>query len=134
MSCRHVATCRRHFQLSLSTFAVLLTTQSIQSLSHFRPGWRLRGCTPSTAVYLSAGVRLYWLQKVAWTQDGDGKFPNGMSTCFGPGSARQNDRGTLTMSGLDCFLVLTQAHLPPHLQCMVFGDSIFRISPFSISN
>ena len=53
-------------------------------------------------------------------------FPNGMSTCFGPVSARQNDRGTLTMSGLDRFLVLIQAHLPPHLQCMLFGDSIFR--------
>jgi len=53
-------------------------------------------------------------------------FPNGMSTCFGPVSAQQNDRGTLTMSGLDRFLVLIQAHLPPHLQCMVFGDSIFR--------
>jgi hypothetical protein len=52
-------------------------------------------------------------------------FPNGMSTCFGPVSARQNDRGTLAMSGLDRFLVLIQAHLPPHLQCMVFGDSIF---------
>ena len=53
-------------------------------------------------------------------------FPNGMSTCFGPVSARQNDRGTLNMSGLDCFLVLIQAHLPPHLGCMIFGNSIFR--------
>ena len=53
-------------------------------------------------------------------------FPNGMSTCFGPVSARQNDRGTLNMSGLDRFLVLIQAHLPPHLRCMLLGDSIFR--------
>ncbi len=30
------------------------------------------------------------------------------------------------MSGLESFLVLIQAHLPPHLQCMVFGDSMFR--------
>jgi hypothetical protein len=52
-------------------------------------------------------------------------FPNGMSNCFGTVSARQNDRGTLAMSGLDRFLVLIQAHLPPHLQCMVFGNSIF---------
>ena len=53
-------------------------------------------------------------------------FPNGISTCFDPVSARQNDRGTLAMSGLDRFLVLIPAHLAPHLQCMVFGDSIFR--------
>ena len=52
-------------------------------------------------------------------------FPNGMSTCFGPVFAQQNDRGTLNMSGLDRFLVLIQAHLPPHLRCMLFGDSIF---------
>ena len=52
-------------------------------------------------------------------------FFNGMSTCFGPVSARQNDWGTLNMSGLDHFLVLIQAHLPPHLCCMLFGDSIF---------
>jgi hypothetical protein len=52
--------------------------------------------------------------------------PNGMSTCFGLVSARQNDRGTLNMSGLDHFLGLIQAHLPPHLRCMIFGDSIFR--------
>jgi hypothetical protein len=53
-------------------------------------------------------------------------FPNGISTCFGLVCARQNDRGTLNMSGLDPFLALIQAHLPPHLQCMIFGDSIFH--------
>jgi len=53
-------------------------------------------------------------------------FPNGMSTCFGTVSARQNDRGTLNMSGLDHVLGLIHAHLPPHLWCMIFGDSIFR--------
>jgi hypothetical protein len=53
-------------------------------------------------------------------------FPNGISTCFGPVSARQNDRGTLNMSGLDRFLVLIQAHLPPHMKCMVFGDSVYH--------
>ncbi len=53
-------------------------------------------------------------------------FPNGISICFGPVSAQQNDRGTLNMSGLDCFLALIQAHLPPDLQCMIFGDSVFR--------
>jgi hypothetical protein len=30
------------------------------------------------------------------------------------------------MSNLDRFLVLIQAHLPPHMQCMIFGNSIFR--------
>ncbi len=53
-------------------------------------------------------------------------FPNRISTCFGPVSARQNDRGTLNISGLDCFLLLIQAHLPPHMQCIVFGDSVYR--------
>ncbi len=53
-------------------------------------------------------------------------FPNWISTYFGPVSARQNDWGTLNMSGLDRFLVLIQAHLPPHLQFMIFGNSIFR--------
>ncbi len=53
-------------------------------------------------------------------------FPNRIITCFGPVSARQNDRGTLNISGLDCFLVLIQAHLPPQMQCMVFGDSVYR--------
>ena len=52
-------------------------------------------------------------------------FPNGMSSCFGLVSVLQNDRGTLNMSGLDRFLVLIQAHPPPHLCCMLFGDSIF---------
>jgi hypothetical protein len=53
-------------------------------------------------------------------------FPDGISTCFGPVSARQNYRGTLNMSSLDRFLALVQAHLPPDLQCMIFGDSVFR--------
>jgi hypothetical protein len=53
-------------------------------------------------------------------------FPNGISTCFGPVSAQQNDRGTLNVSGLDRFLVLIQAHLLPHMQCMVFGNSVYR--------
>ena len=35
-------------------------------------------------------------------------------------------RMTGNMSCLDCFLVLTQAHLPPHLKCMIFGDSFFH--------
>ena len=52
-------------------------------------------------------------------------FPNGISTCFGLVSAWQNDRGTLAISGLDCFLGLIQAHLPPHMQSMVFGDSAY---------
>jgi hypothetical protein len=50
---------------------------------------------------------------------------NGISTVFGPVSARQNNRGTLNLSGLDCFLVLIQASLHPHCRCMLFGDSIF---------
>jgi hypothetical protein len=53
-------------------------------------------------------------------------LPNGMSTIFGPVSARQNDRGTLNLSGLDRFLTLIQASLPPHRRCMLFGDSIYR--------
>ena len=53
-------------------------------------------------------------------------FPNGISTCFGPVSVRQNDRGTLNVRGQYHFLVPIQAHLPPHLQCMLFGDSTFR--------
>ena len=53
-------------------------------------------------------------------------LPNGISTLFGPVSARQNDRGTLNLSGLDRFLTLIQASLPAHRKCMVFGDSIYR--------
>ncbi len=52
-------------------------------------------------------------------------LPIGMSTIFGPVSARQNDRGALNLSGLDWFLVLIQMLLPPHNRCMLFGDSIF---------
>ncbi len=52
-------------------------------------------------------------------------LPNGMSTVFGPVSARQNDRGALNLSGLDCFLALIQASMHPHRRCMLFGDSIF---------
>ena len=53
-------------------------------------------------------------------------LPNGISTLFGPVSARQNDRGTLNLSGLDRFLTLIQASLPAHRRCMLFGDSIYR--------
>ncbi len=53
-------------------------------------------------------------------------LPNGISTLFGPVSARQNDRGTLNLSGLNRFLTLIQASLPAHRSCMVFGDSIYR--------
>ena len=53
-------------------------------------------------------------------------LPNGISTLFGPVTARQNDRGTLNLSGLDRFLTLIQAALPAHRKCMLFGDSIFR--------
>jgi hypothetical protein len=52
-------------------------------------------------------------------------LPNGMSTLFGPVSARQNDRGALNLSGLDCFLALIQASMHPHRRCMLFGDFIF---------
>jgi hypothetical protein len=52
-------------------------------------------------------------------------LPNGMSTIFGPVSARQNDRGTLNLISLDHFLALIQASLHPHRRCMLFGDFIF---------
>ena len=51
--------------------------------------------------------------------------PNGISTVFGPVSVRQNDRGTLNLSGLNRFLTLIQASLLPELRCMLVGDSIF---------
>ena len=53
-------------------------------------------------------------------------FPNGMSTVYGPVSARQGDRGTLNLSNLDRFLSAIQAHLPAAMRCKCFGDSIFR--------
>ena len=53
-------------------------------------------------------------------------LPKGISTVFGPVSARQNDRGTLNLSGLKRFLTLIQASMLPELRCMLFGDSIFR--------
>jgi len=52
-------------------------------------------------------------------------LPNGMSTIFGPVSARQNNRGTLNLSSLNHFLALIQASMHPHHRCMLFGDSIF---------
>jgi hypothetical protein len=52
-------------------------------------------------------------------------LPNGISTVFGPVSARQNDCGTLALSGLDRFITLIQASLPLHERAMLFGDSIF---------
>ena len=54
-------------------------------------------------------------------------LPNGIRTVFGLVSARQNNRGTLNLSGgLNHFLMLIQASLLPELRCMMFGDSIFR--------
>ena len=53
-------------------------------------------------------------------------LPSGISTLFGPVTARQNDQGMLNLSGLDRFLTLIQAALPAHRKCMLFGDSIFR--------
>ncbi len=53
-------------------------------------------------------------------------LPNGIGTVFGPVSARQNDCGTLALSGLDRFITLIQASLPLHERAMLFGDSIFR--------
>jgi hypothetical protein len=52
-------------------------------------------------------------------------LPNGMSTLFGPVTARQNDQGTINLSGLNRFLSLIQAAFPAHRKCMLFGDSIF---------
>jgi hypothetical protein len=53
-------------------------------------------------------------------------LPNGISTVFGPVSARQNNPGTLALSGLDRFITLIQALLPLHERAMLSGDSIFR--------
>ena len=53
-------------------------------------------------------------------------LPNGIRTVFGLVSARQNNRGTLNLSGLNRFLTLIQASLLPQFRCMLFGDSIFR--------
>jgi hypothetical protein len=52
-------------------------------------------------------------------------LPNGIRMVFGPASARQNNRGTLALSGLDRFITLIQASLPLHERAMLFGDSIF---------
>ncbi len=52
-------------------------------------------------------------------------LPNGISTLFCPVTARQNDRGTLNLSGLDRFLTLIQAALPAHRKCMLSGTPFF---------
>ena len=51
--------------------------------------------------------------------------PNRMSCVFGPVSGRGGDHGTLNLSNIDSLLGLIQEHLPPHLRCMLFGDSLF---------
>jgi len=52
-------------------------------------------------------------------------LPNGISTVFGPTSARIHDvGGVLQMSGLDAFLVEIQQG-KPEVYC-VFGDSIYN--------
>jgi hypothetical protein len=61
-------------------------------------------------------------------------LPSSISTLFGPVTARQNDQGTLNLSGLDRFLTLIQAALPVHRKCMLFGDSIFSWSPTEYYN
>ncbi len=52
-------------------------------------------------------------------------LPNGILTVFGPVSARQNDRCTLALRGLDRSITLIQALLPLHERAMLIGDSIF---------
>jgi hypothetical protein len=41
-------------------------------------------------------------------------LPNWISTVFGPVLARQNNRGTSALSGLNRFIILIQASLPLH--------------------
>ena len=53
-------------------------------------------------------------------------LPNGISTLFGPESARENDLGTLNHSGLDDFLAILQMTTPPADRFFGFGDGIFR--------
>ncbi len=48
-------------------------------------------------------------------------LPNGISTVFGPVSARQNNCGTLALSVLDRFITLIQASLPLHERAMLLG-------------
>ena len=52
-------------------------------------------------------------------------LPNGISTIFGPVSARQNDFGVLGMSRLNDWLFATQQH--NCIQCSLLGDGIFNI-------
>jgi hypothetical protein len=105
-----------------SAFVALSTTVLIVSSSHSpAPMVIMRAHLVGRNIYM----RMIWCIRatrrctgIRWRRF----FFNGMSTCCGPVSARQNDRGTLNMSGLDRFLVLIQAHLPPHLCCMVRGN------------
>ncbi len=53
-------------------------------------------------------------------------LPNGISTLFGPESARENDLATLNHSGLDSFLAIVQSRVPPVDRFFGFGDGIFR--------
>jgi hypothetical protein len=112
--------CSRPEQNYLTTFAVLLTTQLIGPAGDYEG-------VPCQPQHILAQESVYsGYNKLHEHKMETVIFPNKISTCFGPVSFRQNDQEMLNMSGLDCLLVLIQAHLPPHLQCMIFGDSIFR--------
>jgi hypothetical protein len=52
-------------------------------------------------------------------------LPNGISTIFGPVSARRNDFGVLGMSRLNDWLFAIQQH--NCIQCSLLGDGIFNI-------
>ncbi len=52
-------------------------------------------------------------------------LPNGISTVFGPVSARRNDRGVLNMSGLNAFLELIQLNAP--VKFKLLGDGLFAM-------
>ncbi len=83
--------------------------------------------TPCRVQYINAQESVYsgW-KKLHGIQVETVLLPNGISTVFGPVSARQSDRCTLNLSSLNCFLTLIQASLHHHRRCMLFGDSIFR--------
>ncbi len=81
---------------------------------------------PRQAQYIDAQESVYsgW-KKVHGIKVETVFLPKGISTLFGPVTARQNDQGTLNLSGLDWFLTLIQAALPAHRKCMLFEESIF---------
>eukprot|EP00984_Skeletonema_dohrnii_P029575 scaffold20320_cov112-Skeletonema_dohrnii-CCMP3373.AAC.6 len=71
-------------------------------------------------------IILHRFQEAARDKSGDVFLPNGISTIFGPVSARRSDIPVLQMSNLNEFLVGIQIH--NQLEYSALGDSAYHVN------